>query len=53
MAKLSPLSVVLMMNAMRRAALAGVWLAVEFSILWPIISPICHSTRPVNRTVSP
>jgi hypothetical protein len=20
---------------------------VEFSILWPIISPICHSTRPV------
>jgi hypothetical protein len=27
--------------------------AVEFSILWPIISPICHSTRPVNLTVSP
>jgi hypothetical protein len=30
----------------------GVTPGVEFSILWPIISPICHSPPSLHRTVT-
>jgi hypothetical protein len=47
---LKPIVPGLLLNGTKKLTLTYV---VEFSILWPIISPICHSTRPVNRTVSP